>query len=84
MMTSYFTQIDCWRRHTSAFDSKMGQFLASGSAAMIGFWVIWPLEVIKNLTQAETNIGNTNIERARYIYRNDGIKGFYRGIIPGS
>lgn len=84
-MTSYFCQIDSYRRNTTAFDTKIGQFLASGSAAMIGFWLIWPLEVLKNITQAETkNVGNTNLERARYIMKTQGVKGFYRGIIPGS
>jgi len=65
--------------------TPIGQFFASGSAAMIGFWVIWPLEVLKNLAQAETpGVGNTTMERARFIMRTKGILGFYRGIIPGS
>ena len=54
MMTTYFVQIDSYRRHTSVLSTKLGQFTASGSAAMIAFWVIWPLEVLKNIAQAET------------------------------
>ena len=46
---------------------------------------MWPFEVLKNLAQAECNLaGNTTTERAKYIYRTQGIAGFYRGIIPGS
>lgn len=57
----------------------------SGGAAMAGFWLIWPLEVLKNLAQAENKVaGSTTKERALYIYRTQGIMGFYRGILPGS
>ena len=52
---------------------------------MFCYWVIWPFELLKNLTQVGTkNVGNTNLERARYVFRTDGILGFYRGILPGS
>ena len=54
MMTVYFLQIDSLRRHTRLFESKFGQFLASGGAATFGFFIIWPLEILKNLAQAET------------------------------
>ena len=38
---------------------------------MISFGVTWPLEVLKNLAQAETKgVRNTTMERAAYIYRN--------------
>ena len=30
------------------FQTKIGQFLASAGAATFGFWVVWPLEVLKN------------------------------------
>ena len=61
-----------------------GQFLVSGGAACSGFFIIWPLEVLKNMAQAETKgVGDTMTERARYIYRNQGIAGFWRGFIPG-
>ena len=67
------------------FETKLGQFLVSGSSATIAFWVIWPFEVLKNMAQAETkDCGNTTMERVRYILRTRGPLGFYRGIIPGS
>jgi len=66
-------------------DSFWGKFAASGSAAMFCYWFIWPFEVLKNLAQAgTTNVGTSTIERAGYLFRTYGIKGFYRGIIPGS
>ena len=52
-MTYYFCMVDTLRRKTNLWDYKLGQFLISGGAAMTGFWIIWPLEVLKNLAQAE-------------------------------
>jgi hypothetical protein len=49
IMSGYFMQIDSWRRHTTMMDSFGGKFVASGSAAMFCYWVIWPFEVLKNL-----------------------------------
>jgi len=66
-------------------ESKIGQFLASGSAALVSYWLVWPFEVLKNMAQAETVCaGHSTAGRAKYIYSNSGLKGFYRGIVPGS
>jgi len=73
------------RRKTNLWNSKIGQFLSSGTAAMTAFWIVWPFEYLKNLAQAENNdIGKTTAERARFIYKSQGLKGFFRGIVPGS
>ena len=85
MMTHYFICVDTLRRKTNLWDYKLGQFLISGGAAMTGFWVIWPLEVLKNLSQAgNTAMGSTTAQRCAAIWRTQGILGFYRGILPGS
>lgn len=70
MMTLYFCQVDLFRRHTNFFDHKLGQFFASGWSACFGFFLIWPLEVLKNLNQAGTKgVGNSITERARHILK---------------
>ncbi|CDW82109.1 UNKNOWN [Stylonychia lemnae] len=85
LMTTYFILIDNFRRHTNAFNSKVGQFLASGGSAMFGFWVVWPFENIKNQIQAQNDDSKMNMmARGRDIIKRNGIKGLYRGIIPGS
>ena len=85
IMAGYFMQMDSWRRHTTMLDSFWGKFFASGSAAMFTYWVIWPFEVLKNLAQAGTeNVGVSTAERASFVFRTYGLKGFYRGILPGS
>ena len=64
--------------------SKSGQFFVTGLAAAVGFFVIWPLEVVKNLEQAETKgMGTGMLARAQYVYKTQGIQGFWRGYLPG-
>lgn len=57
VMTTYFCLIDSIRRHfPSAFSHPLGQFLSSACSATLGFWLVWPLEVLKNQIQANTTI----------------------------
>uniref|UniRef100_A0A6V1XCR7 Mitochondrial carrier protein n=1 Tax=Heterosigma akashiwo TaxID=2829 RepID=A0A6V1XCR7_HETAK len=85
LMGGYFAQMDAWRRHSNLMNFTAGRFFASGSAAVLVFWAIWPLEVLKNLAQAETTgSGSTNLERAQWVLRHNGLAGFYRGLLPGT
>jgi solute carrier family 25 (mitochondrial carnitine/acylcarnitine transporter), member 20/29 len=85
LMTTYFLILDSFRRHTNIFQYKVGQFFGSGLASMFAFWLVWPFEVLKNQAQAgTTDFGGSTTERAKHIYQKLGIKGFFRGIIPGS
>jgi hypothetical protein len=85
MMMTYFIMIDEYRRHTTLLQSKFGQFFASGSASVIGWFIIWPFENLKNITQAETaGCGTNAIERSRFILKTYGPMGFWRGFLPGS
>ena len=70
MMTLCFSFFDLARKNTNLYDSMAGQFLVAGGGSYIAWFMIWPLEVLKNLTQAETKgLGDSTSERARYIYR---------------
>lgn len=85
LLTTYFTYVDCLRRHTNLMDTFSGQFLVSGSASLLAYALIWPFEVLKNVTQAcDKNISVTLAKRVKHIYRKQGISGFYRGMLPGS
>ena len=53
-----------------------GQFFSSGGCALVGFWVVWPFENLKNQAQAGKNW-------AKHA-RTTGLLGLYRGIVPGS
>eukprot|EP01063_Lacrimia_lanifica_P020643 TRINITY_DN27941_c0_g1_i1.p1 TRINITY_DN27941_c0_g1~~TRINITY_DN27941_c0_g1_i1.p1 ORF type:complete len:287 (+),score=87.89 TRINITY_DN27941_c0_g1_i1:54-914(+) len=85
MMTTYFLSIDSLRRHTNMFQSFWGQFIASGGSAAFGFWLVWPLETLKNQVQAGTKIeGIANPTIAQRIQFMGGLRGLYRGILPGT
>ena len=70
MMTLYFLFVDFARKNTNLMDSAAGQFLVSGGSSYIAWFLIWPLEVLKNLTQAETKgLGDSTTARAKYIMK---------------
>jgi len=71
LMTTYFCTVDILRRNTSLFDSLTGQFVASAGAATLGYWIVWPFEVLKNNRQLGIN------KKIRGIQ-------LYRGILPGT
>ena len=75
MMTLYFCLFDACKRNGYA-STPVGQFFSSGGCALIGFWVVWPFENLKNQAQA----GKNWLAHARTT----GLLGLYRGIVPGS
>ncbi|KAI8618071.1 mitochondrial carrier domain-containing protein [Chytriomyces sp. MP71] len=93
VMVTYFALIDSIRRHAPrTFDTLWGQFLASSCSATVGFWVVWPFEVLKNQVQADMPVTvrgaevkrPTLMQRARYLVSQHGVMGLYRGIWPGT
>ena len=84
-MTTFFVYVDFMKRNTNLWDYNAGKFFISGSGAVLGFWLGWPLDVIKSLHQADfKEAGSSNLERFRYVMRTQGFFGFYRGILPGT
>ena len=79
MMTFWFAAMDVANRGGYTRSSS-GQFLCSGGAAVVGFWIVWPFETLKN--QAQAGIGGSVLDKVRSMP--DGIMGLYRGILPGS
>lgn len=49
ILTSFFVQVDLLQRHSQIMDTKLGQFLGSGSAALLSYWLVWPFEVMRNV-----------------------------------
>jgi solute carrier family 25 carnitine/acylcarnitine transporter 20/29 len=85
ILTFYYCVFTSIRKKTKNPDSNLSIFMCSGAAATAAWWLMWPFELLKNMAQAEIkHAGSTSMERVKYIYRNQGMKGFYRGIIPGS
>ena len=59
--------------------TSLGSFFASGGSALVGFWIVWPFETLKNLAQA--GHGGSLADKVRAL---GGPLGLYRGILPGS
>lgn len=72
LMTTYFCTIDLLRQNTMLFTSISGQFIASAGAATLGYWIVWPLEVLKNQHQSGK------------LYKNIKVRDLYKGILPGT
>ena len=70
ILTSFFVQVDSIQRHTTLMDTKLGQFVGSGSAALLSYWLVWPFEVLRNVTQAEVKgSGSSTRERIKFVYQ---------------
>ena len=59
-----------------------GRFLSGAASGVVGWTVIYPVDVVKNQIQAQlvsTNVKATWIEITKQLYRQSGILAFYRG-----
>lgn len=84
LMTSFFIIVDCIKRNTRAYETTSGQFVMGGLAAVLAWILIWPLENMKNVIQADApELGNTWSQKFKYIWRTYGLLGMYRGALPG-
>lgn len=87
LMTFIFCSVDSVRRWTDgeALRRPLFQFLTWGGVSMMGFWVIWPLETLKNQVQAGTAVEGVVRPTLRdRVAQLGGPLGLYRGIVPGS
>lgn len=79
MMTLWFCLFDACKRNELT-KTTIGQFFSSGGSALIGFWVVWPFETLKN--QAQAGMKGSALTLIRNMP--GGFFGLYRGILPGS
>jgi len=49
LMTWFFCCIEICKKNTNLMASPFGQFLVTGSAGASAYFLIWPLEVLKNM-----------------------------------
>ena len=88
LVLSYFTMIDSGRRHFPEQFNRplLGPFLASGIAATVSWWIVWPLEYMKSQVQARYGDRSLSVrQRLRLaVQQGGGVLALYRGIGPGS
>jgi hypothetical protein len=89
MLTTFFVLCDQAQRAAPDLMSKpiLGGFLKGGVCATVAWGVAWPVEVIKSKVQgaeAHRYKGLSYGSILRQIARTEGIKGLYRGFLPGA
>lgn len=90
LLPSYFIFLDTFRRNfDKVFEYKnnqiLGPFLVSGSASVMAWCIVWPLELVKSQIQASYLQEKSVIRQMRFIIKErGGILGLYRGIAPGT
>lgn len=83
-MGVYFGSYEFFKRKARREDGTIpvGLMLLSGGTAGILTWVCnYPIDVIKTQLQSSTNHSSI-AGAAKHIYKTEGLRGFYRGVIP--
>ena len=87
MLTSFFVMCDYSERAAPELMSKpvLGGFLKGGVCATLAWAVAWPIEIAKNQKQgAEAQKGRSTLAIVRQLAASDGLRGLYRGFLPGA
>ena len=88
MLTSFFVLCDYSEKAAPELMSRplLGGFLKGGVCATLAWAVAWPLEVAKNQLQgAEAQAkGRPTLAIVRELAASDGLRGLYRGFLPGA
>ena len=87
LMTTFFVMVDTTLRHAPEIIEKplVGPFIKGGVFATTAWWLIWPFETLKNQVQSNTGGKDMSMaKRMRSVLAEKGVRGLYRGILPGS
>jgi len=86
LMTSFFIFVDSGVRHFPELINTpmIGPFIKGGVCATLAWWVVWPFETMKSQVQGNTPGPSKLWDRMAWVYRNGGVRGLFRGIVPGS
>lgn len=84
MFTTFVTSCETLKKKTNLSSSTMGNFLIGGLAGTFCWAVVWPIDMIKSQTIAQTGgVGGTAMEKLSLAYKTLGVKGLFRGFGPG-
>jgi solute carrier family 25 carnitine/acylcarnitine transporter 20/29 len=83
LMTSYFCFVDFFRRNTNAYKHDYGLFFMNGLCATMGFAIVWPFEIAKNIIQSTHSKESSYQTIRQQIHEHGFRKGLYKGSLPG-
>ena len=86
MLTSFFVMCDYSERAAPELMSRplLGGFLKGGVCATLAWAVAWPLEIAKNKKQGADGMRGSTLAIVRQLAASDGLRGLYRGFLPGA
>ena len=86
MLTSFFVLCDYSEKAAPELMSKplLGGFLKGGVCATLAWAVAWPLEIAKNKKQGADGMRGSTLAIVRQLAASDGLRGLYRGFLPGA
>ena len=89
MLTTFFVLCDYSERAAPQLMARplLGGFLKGGVCATLAWAIAWPLEVAKNKVQGAEGAlykGRSTLAIVRQVAATDGLRGLYRGILPGA
>ena len=86
MLTSFFVMCDYSEKAAPELMSRplLGGFLKGGVCATLAWAVAWPIEVAKNLKQGADGSRLSTLAIVRQLAASDGLRGLYRGFLPGA
>ena len=89
MLTTFFCLCDYSERAAPQLMARplLGGFLKGGVCATVAWAIAWPLEVAKNKVQGAEGAlykGRSTLAIVRQVAATDGLRGLYRGILPGA
>lgn len=89
MLTSFFVLCDQSQRAAPELMSRplLGGFIKGGACATVAWAVAWPVEVVKSKVQgveAARYQGQSMLTILRETARSEGVRGLYKGFLPGA
>ena len=86
MLTSFFVMCDYSEKAAPELMSRplLGGFLKGGVCATLAWAVAWPLEIAKNQKQGADGMRGSTLAIVRQLAASDGLRGLYRGFLPGA
>jgi len=81
LLMPIFCIIDYCRRKTTLMNSLLGNFCVVGGASGASYALVFPLETLKSL--AQTGVPHPSASLKERMHFLGGVKGLYRGMIPG-
>jgi solute carrier family 25 carnitine/acylcarnitine transporter 20/29 len=89
LLGSFFVLVDATAPLRKDLPPFLDGFAKGSVCATVSWWICFPFDVLKSQVQSTAHQGQGSAplsmsDRARILYQTYGIRGFFRGIVPGT